>query len=212
MNFFTFTKLGRTLLLTAVLVVGSACWLGCGGNDNPTNNNGNSNNGGNNNSNNSGGGSAAIGKWMKQNLNVETADSWCYNNDPANCAIYGRLYTWEAAKKACQSVGKRLPTRAEWEALVTAVGNKAGKKLKATSGWDLDGNGTNDYGFSALPGGSRVSSGGFILEGVHGNWWTATEYSDKYAYKRVMSSYSDYASEFYDNDKREGYSVRCVAD
>jgi len=53
-------------------------------------------------------------KWMKKNLNVETDDSWCYRNSPDSCVKYGRLYTWEAAKTACQSVGMRLPTREEW--------------------------------------------------------------------------------------------------
>jgi hypothetical protein len=36
MNFIAFTKLGRTLLLSAVAVVVSVSWLGCGGDDNPT--------------------------------------------------------------------------------------------------------------------------------------------------------------------------------
>ncbi|MDR0331282.1 MAG: hypothetical protein LBH93_06190, partial [Chitinispirillales bacterium] len=43
--------------------------------------------------------------WMKKNLNIETPDSWCYNDSASYCAKYGRLYTWEAAKSACQSMG-----------------------------------------------------------------------------------------------------------
>jgi uncharacterized protein (TIGR02145 family) len=51
-----------------------------------------------------------------------------------------------------------LPSSYEWDVLEIAVGGSslAGTKLKATSGWDYDyssGNGTDDYGFSALPGG-----------------------------------------------------------
>ncbi len=62
--------------------------------------------------------------WMTKNLNYELPDSWCYDNDPANCAEYGRLYTWEAAKKACQSLGNgwRLPTDQEWRDLAKRFG------------------------------------------------------------------------------------------
>jgi len=52
MNRFTFAKMGRTLLLTAVLAVGAVCWVGCGGgdDDNPANNSGNNNSSNNSNS------------------------------------------------------------------------------------------------------------------------------------------------------------------
>jgi uncharacterized protein (TIGR02145 family) len=154
---------GRGQLLASVLAAGMACWLfGCGGDDGSGNNPGN--NGGNNGGN-SGGGNAdyvTLGgkKWMKKNLNVERADSWCYDNDASNCAKYGRLYTWEAAMTACPS-GWHLPSSAEWDALVNAVGSPAGTKRKAKSGWNYDGNGTDTYGFSALPGGYRYSDGYF---------------------------------------------------
>jgi len=221
MSFFNFGKLGRMLLLTAVVAVGLLS-VGCGGDDgNPANNTGGNNTGGNNNSggDNSGGGSSetvSLGglKWMTKNLNVETADSWCYNNSSDSCAKYGRLYTWLAATAVCQLVGMRLPTNAEWDALVTAAGgaSTAGKKLKSKSGWKGNGNGTDIYGFSALPGGDRYSDGGFGGAGYSGNWWTATEYSSgsNYAYYRYMSCLNDNVSEGYDKD--DGFSVRCVKD
>jgi hypothetical protein len=181
----------RILAFSAVFGLGL---IGCGGDDNPSGgdsyNGGSNNNGGNNN--NGGGGSdyVTLGglKWMTKNLNVETEDSWCYEDSAANCEKYGRLYTWEAAKSACQSVGKRLPSREEWEALETAVGgrNTAAKKLKARNGWDNDGNGTDDFGFSALPGG-------------------------RYAYYRHMY----YGAEYVRNghyEKSDGFSARCVQD
>ncbi len=93
----------------------------------------------------------------------------------------------------------------------------AGKKLKARSGWSDDnghsGNGTDDFGFSALPGGDRNYSGGsFGNVGYHGNWWTATKYTDVTAYGRTMlSGFGDYVHESY-SDKGFGFSVRCVAD
>lgn len=66
-----------------------------------------------------------IGKqvWMAENLNYETKDSYCYENAPANCEKYGRLYTWEAALNACP-LGWHLPTKEEFETLVANVGEK----------------------------------------------------------------------------------------
>ncbi|GBU20174.1 hypothetical protein R80B4_00049 [Fibrobacteres bacterium R8-0-B4] len=155
-------------------------------------------------------------KWMKKNLNIETTTgSWCYENSPDSCAKYGRLYTWEAAKAACQLVGWRLPTRAEWDNLVTAAGGSstAGKKLKSVSGWNNNGNdGTDDFGFSALPGGGRnYSDGSFNSAGRNGCWWTAEEYSSGSAYYRYMLyDYDNVLEHYYYEDY--AWSVRCVGD
>jgi uncharacterized protein (TIGR02145 family) len=54
--------------------------------------------------------------WMRSNLNVETAMSFCYDDDPANCAMYGRLYTWEAAMEACPP-GWRLPSAQDFQSM-----------------------------------------------------------------------------------------------
>ncbi|MDR2591469.1 MAG: hypothetical protein LBC59_01510 [Chitinispirillales bacterium] len=224
----------RVLAFSAVFGLGL---IGCGGDGNPSggdNYNGGDNNTGGNNTGGGASGTVMLGrlKWMTTNLNVETADSWCYGEGgqvyvdgdgyvtltpsqiQANCAKYGRLYTWEAAKSACQSVGMRLPSRGEWAGLVTAVGgtstSTAGKKLKSTSGWNNNGNGTNDYGFSALPGGYRYSSGDFYGVGLVGMWWTATEYPSSNAYTRGMDSDSDFASEYDYYYKIEAFSARCV--
>ncbi|MEL7118191.1 MAG: FISUMP domain-containing protein, partial [Bacteroidota bacterium] len=63
-------------------------------------------------------------RWMTKSLNVELPDSWCYENDPSNCNNYGRLYTLEAAKKACKSLGEvwRLPSKEEWTTLALSYG------------------------------------------------------------------------------------------
>ena len=88
--------------------------------------------------------------WMAENLNYETANSYCYQDSVSNCTKYGRLYTWAAAKAACPS-GWHLPTEVEFKELVATVGGSstAGKMLKSTSGWDDDegesGNGTDAY-------------------------------------------------------------------
>jgi uncharacterized protein (TIGR02145 family) len=91
----------------------------------------------------------------------------------------------------------------------------AGKKLKSQTGWDdyngTSGNGTDDFGFSALPGGSRYTDGYFDYVGWYGYWWSATEYGSGLAYQRDM--YSDYGSVGEDiNYKGLGVSVRCLRD
>jgi uncharacterized protein (TIGR02145 family) len=148
--------------------------------------------------------------WMTKNLNCNVDGSVCYNNDPANCNTYGRLYSWKAANKACPK-GWHLPGDAEWEALVTSVGGAetAGTKLKATSGWRDNGNGTDDFGFSALPGG--ISNLYYSQVEIFGYWWSSTEYNASNAYLRYMIS--DGAIVVRGNyDKAVFFSVRCVQD
>jgi uncharacterized protein (TIGR02145 family) len=154
--------------------------------------------------------------WMAENLNCNVSGSVCYDNDPANCVKYGRLYKWETAKKAC-SGGWHLPSDTEWEALVTSVGGSstAGTKLKADSPlWNNNGNGTDEFGFSALPGGNNYSDryyNDFNDVGIEGDWWSATEYNASLAYGRYMS-YSSAGVSVTFSGKAFLYSVRCVQD
>jgi uncharacterized protein (TIGR02145 family) len=151
--------------------------------------------------------------WMAENLNYKTGDSWCYKDDDDYSKKYGRLYTWDAAKTACPA-GWRLPTRQEWDTLVTAMGGlqMAGKKLKAKSGWSDNGNGTDDYGFSALPGGRRFLGPSAYLNATYeGVWWTATKYDSDYAYARGTECDRNDMYENHDNLKENGFSVRCVS-
>lgn len=153
--------------------------------------------------------------WMAENLNIKTGKSWSYKEDNSYCDKYGRLYDWNTAQKVCPS-GWHLPSRQEWDDLVDAAGGKgvAAKKLKSTSGWNS--NGTNNYGFSALPGGSRGYSypgdpgGGFGYANQRGFWWTASS-GGMYANYWWMGSNSDRVDES-KNIKDCGYSVRCVRD
>jgi uncharacterized protein (TIGR02145 family) len=153
--------------------------------------------------------------WMAENLNIETPNSWCYDNNSDNCAKYGRLYTWNAAKGACPA-SWHLPTRQEWGVLVTFVGGErtAGAKLKAKApNW----NGKVTNGFSALPGGSRsddrYTGGIFSSLGSGGRWWSATELDASDAWDRYMGSgYAYVGGDKYGSYKDFGFSVRCVQD
>jgi len=149
---------------------------------------------------------------MAENLNYRPpkGNSWCYNNGNSYCNKYGRLYDWNTTRTACPS-GWHLPSRREWNDLVTvAGGDVASKKLKAKSGWNENGNGTDDYGFSALPGG-RYYGNSFDEAGKYGYWWTATEDYSYEAYGRSMSYGNEYVEEYY-YGKIYGRSVRCVRD
>ena len=148
--------------------------------------------------------------WMAENLNYDTTSSYC-----SNCAKYGRLYTWDVAKKVCP-VSWHLPSKAEFETLFGAVGgiNVAGKMLKSTSGWKDNGNGSDKYGFSALPAGLYVvvdDEGIIEGEGVVAFFWDSTEYDSNEAWSMLLGGDFDWA--FLGNsNKDEGYSVRCIKD
>jgi len=183
--------------------------------------------------------------WMAQNLNYETENSYCYLDIASNCTEYGRLYTWAAAmdsagtwstngkgcgyNKTCSPAypvrgvcpeGWHLPTQAEWNALVIAVGGSstAGKVLRSQTGWsttsqDVDGNGMDAYAFSALPAGHMDAYRGYGLVCYYVFFWSSTEYDcdDDDAYYMVLYYAGDSAN-LYNNRKKNGYSVRCLKD
>jgi uncharacterized protein (TIGR02145 family) len=122
--------------------------------------------------------------WMADNLNFETDNSWCYDNDESNCQKYGRLYRRRAAVTACPA-GWRLPREADLDDLIQATGigsEFGGRKLKSRTGW----NGTDDYCFSALPGGFMGRQDLFRDIGTGGYWWSEDEDSGCMAYGYSM--------------------------
>ena len=151
--------------------------------------------------------------WMAQNLNYEAENSLCYNDDPANCATYGRLYTWAAAMTACPS-GWHLPSTEEFETLFSAVGGSgtAGKMLKSTSGWYNGGNGTDDYAFSALPAGGRYEDGSCRYEGRRAYFWSSTEEDNSYNAYGMYLFYNSGDANLVNNAKNNGSPVRCLKD
>lgn len=167
--------------------------------------------------------------WMSENLNYDPGNgSWAYENDPSNAAVYGRLYKWKTAVTACPD-GWHLPKDNEWIEMemflgmsqsdadgFTFRGTDEGSKLKTTSGWDNNGNGTNSSGFSALPGGYFWQADG-IFEGMGEDamFW-APRVSDT-----TDTGYNAWFRNLnYDSDKvyrenlnrNNGFSVRCVKD
>ena len=147
-----------------------------------------------------------------------TAGAYCWfdNNESQYGETYGALYNWHAVNTGnlCPA-GWHVSTNDDWTTLKNYVaanghsGNEA-VALRATSGWPNNGNGTDNFGFTALPGDMRFDNGNFS-DYDFGYWWTATEYNDTDA--RFIGIYGNYATIYQSNySKVSGYSVRCVRD
>lgn len=177
--------------------------------------------------------------WMTRNLNVSryrngdpipqvtnatqwanlTTGAWCYyNNDPANGAIYGKLYNWYAINdpRGLASAGYHVPTDAEWTTLTTFLGgqNIAGGKMKSTgtSLWlSPNTNATNSSGFTGFPGGFRRDSGLFLFIGSSAVFWSQSDFIAPTAWSRFLSYNNDTADGLNFN-KTFGFSVRCLKD
>jgi uncharacterized protein (TIGR02145 family) len=85
--------------------------------------------------------------------------------------------------------------------------------LKSATGWEYYSSaavGTDDFGFSALPGGYGYGSN-FDYAGDYGYWWSATEYDASNAWNRYMNYYD---SNVFRNDinKADLFALRCVQD
>ena len=164
--------------------------------------------------------------WFAKNMNYEMSDSWCYDDDPYFGDIYGRLYSWDAAMTVCPS-GWHLPSDDEWKILEGTVdsqygvgdsewdkiypyrGFDVGIKLKSGSGWNNVG--TDDFGFTGLPGGYRTLDGFCDYKGRNGFWWSGTGTGDGIsAFNRGMSSSKSVSRAIW--TKGYGISVRCVKD
>ena len=183
--------------------------------------------------------------WMAENLNIsydiETAKSYCSKDDPKDCSTYGRRYTWSAAMDSigrysdatagcgydtlCTAKipvrgicpkGWHLPAKDDFSNLVEMAGGKNGaaKKLMATSGWKSDG--TDDYGFAALPAGFWTKNGDADLVGSSAYFWSMVQYvpstSPSRSYQAGIMNITGTYVYIEGYDKRYAFSVRCILD
>ena len=150
-------------------------------------------------------------EWMAENLNYDVDGSSCYMNSAQNCDKYGRLYLWNAATTACPE-GWHLPDSTEWAVLFKSVGTDAATHLKATSGWNANGNGDDASGFSVFPAGGGSTSGGFVNYSSLTSgavFWTNKKISDTEALS--VSIYGkDKNPEFIKGNINDRRSVRCI--
>ena len=127
---------------------------------------------------------------------------------------YGRLYNWQAVtdSRNLAPVGWHVPSDAEWTILTDFLGGEmaAGVKMKSKNGWG-QGNGTNESGFTALPGGTTGFDNYYGIYDI-GSWWSSTETSVAgNAWTRYLSYDSDQITR-YSNSGYFGKSVRCIKD
>lgn len=161
-------------------------------------------------------------EWEIARRNYQPA--WCYyDNDPKNGKKYGKLYNWYAIEdpRGLAPDGWHIPTYEEWTTLSDFLGgwHKAGEKMKSKIGrapWD----GTNESGFSALPGGLRRPGGTFRYGGVQkkvispsGYWWSSTM-----THGGVIYNFGLHCGDLFlhlgswEDSMYYGFSVRCLRD
>lgn len=154
-------------------------------------------------------------QWTTDNLNVGIDGSYCHGDAEENCRRYGRLYTWESARRGCQSLGAgwRLPTDDEWRQLAKPYGGiyeDKGQNGRAAFTALLSG---GSSGFNALLGGNRdAGSGQYGRLEAHGFYWTASEREPASAVfynfgKGSLALYRQPAG-----NKQMAISARCVRD
>lgn len=150
--------------------------------------------------------------WMTTNLDVDTGQSYCYDDSELNCRRYGRLYTWEAAQRGCRSLGDgwRLPTNDEWREMAKHYGGVSN---------DSDDRGRASYealsiggssGFNAVLGGGRDPDGQYARLEAHGFYWTASESDPASAWFYNFGRGGLALHRHHDGEKERAFSVRCV--
>ncbi len=151
-------------------------------------------------------------RWTTQNLNVKTDTSYCYDDAELNCRRYGRLYTWESARRACESLGSgwRLPTNDEWRQLAEHYGGlleESQERGKSTFKALIIG---GSSGFNAVLGGGRDLDGQYARLDAHGFYWTASESGATIAWLYNFGKGMQALNRHKDGEKQRAFSVRCV--
>jgi len=151
-------------------------------------------------------------QWTTRNLDVNTMPSYCYEDAEPNCRRYGRLYTWESARRVCQSLGDgwRLPTDDEWRQMAKhygGVSEDSDDKGKAAYKALLAG---GSSGFNSLLGGGRSDDGKFARLEAHGFYWTASEDNPASGWFYNFGRGGQALHRQSGGEKQGAFSVRCV--
>lgn len=166
----------------------------------------------------------------RDQINNGIIEKYCYDDDSSNCAKYGGMYQWAEAVKyqngTTNSIspdpaftgniqgicpgGWHIPTLTEFVTLTGAVGS-SGNALKQEDQGTGSGAGTNSSGFSGLLAGSRGPDGACANIGKYAPFWSSTDSYGIYG-NSMNLAYNDNNILFYQHDKINGFSVRCVKD
>lgn len=177
--------------------------------------------------------------WLAENVKYSVSssngDSKCYEDNPDNCESFGNLYDWATAMglpSACNGTNQNCPSKSgdaiwggicppsfgvarseDWEVLIEYAGGvaEAGGRLKSKTGWNNGGNGTDSYGFNALPSGyhTYLMPTEFRELGSRAIWWHETQKSSEAYYTTIISSDTEAKVNF----QQKGFymaGLRCV--
>ena len=154
------------------------------------------------------------GRLYTWGMAMDSAGTWSTNGK--GCGYNKTCSPTYPVRGICPE-GWHLPSWEEWETLLTTVGglSTAGKVLKSTSDWwDYRGesdNGTDDFGFSALPAGDLSYYTGFTDSQTETVFWSSTEKSNDRSNCLFLHYTSGIASvQYYVMHNR--FSVRCEKD
>ncbi len=153
--------------------------------------------------------------------------------DPYVGIMYGYLYNWHAVDTGILApTGWRVPSEIDFKNLtdwLNPLVDDEGRALKSTRTYGREGIGlhdhpywlehprrfgTDEYNFSAVPGGRRSNEGAFTYVSSYGSWWTTTPSS---VYPPTLArqfglSFSSAAWTRTYGYMGGGRSVRCVRD
>ncbi len=157
--------------------------------------------------------------WMKKNLDVDVEGSMCYDDDPANCEKYGRLYTWaqamgidekydrerlgdiELPHRGICPEGMHIPSDEEWESLYWLIGERPEYR---------------EYFVNQI-GGAYDWKSFYRSEDVEVVFWSSTEYDAtgtgyEFEYAWIWAYRKDGSIDSSNPHKYMGAYVRCVED
>lgn len=153
-------------------------------------------------------------QWM--NATVGAYCNYQNTNTDVEIATYGRLYNWYSVTSGkLAPEGWRVPSEEDWQDLFRLIGGEdlAGGYLKEAdySHWNYPNTrATNGTGFTALPGGERLSNGAYQRKGTDGNWWSST-FKETSFYWHIFSNGGS-IFRYPSSSGNVGYSVRLVKD
>jgi uncharacterized protein (TIGR02145 family) len=182
--------------------------------------------------------------WMAENLKVTryrdgspitvvpsglwaslTTEGYCnYDTSAYAGSIYGGLYNYYAVTdpRSICPVGWHVPTQAEWNTLLSSLGETAGDKLREKGTqhwWPPNENASNKFGFTALPGGWRDGNAAFENVRHNGYFWSGTFNVNLPNEAWMVQFSSDLPAEQQSNlvqvlsqSMKSGCSIRCVKD
>jgi len=157
-----------------------------------------------------------------------------YDNDDTWKDLYGALYNWYTTidTNGLCPTGWHVPTLYEWNLMINYIGGyefphgselKSCRQVNSPLGGSCNTtehprwaqyntyNGTDNYGFSGLPAGSRWQIQGFSTIGGSGHWWSSSDAFSGSANFYSLEFHTGFVG-IYSSSMRHGFSVRCLKD